>query len=81
MNAVEQAIVEHVAELTETQQKEVLLYVQQLAHNHPAAIMGDTLIALINQLGFDPTTLAEMEEAIESLCEQVEPISNDHLFT
>ncbi len=69
MNMTELAIIENVAKLDETQQEKVLHYVQQLTRNQPVSVMGETLVELIQRLGFDPKVVEEMAEAIETLCE------------
>jgi hypothetical protein len=73
MNRTELAIVEHIGRLSETDQEQVLAYVQQLEQRTLQPALGDDIIALVQSLEFDPQDVDAMAQAIEEACEQIEP--------
>jgi hypothetical protein len=73
LNKTELAIVEHVSRLSDTDQEQVLAYIEQLEQTALHPVAGDDVVALVRDLDFDPQDVDRMAKAIEEAFEQIEP--------
>ncbi|MCC7209686.1 MAG: hypothetical protein IT323_20415 [Anaerolineae bacterium] len=71
MNKTELAIIQRLAGLNETQQQQVLAYVEGLSRL--AGIPGEELLAWAEEHPMAPEDLAAMERIIEEDCERIDP--------
>lgn len=72
MTQVEKQILEYFSELSESQQRDVLRFVEGLRKRPPTGIKPDDLIRRAVEVQFPAEDLEEMTEAIEEGCEQID---------
>jgi hypothetical protein len=70
--SIKQTLLDEIDKLTAEQQARVLEFTRSLQQPLPPATSGEDLIALVQELAFDPADLAAMETAIAEGCGKID---------